>query len=224
MKIGMLIAIERELKSFLESGSGIEEIRIGRKTVYRTEMSGHEVYAVMSGYGEIDAAAGTQLLITGCGCEAIMNFGVVGALQEDLRVDDLFVVERVLHYDYDVSAIDPVRPGQYAEYPDEFIPLDAEFVRLVRERFPEIREVTAASGDKFVEAREEKLRLRGMGCQICDMEVAAIARTCERNGVRCLSVKCISDTFDGDGGDFQTNVMRSAAKAFRALREIIQEI
>ena len=56
------------------------------------------------------------------------------------------------------------------------------------------------------------------------MEIAAIARTCERSGVKCLSIKCISDTFDGDGGDFNENVTRSAEKAFSALRKIIREL
>ena len=224
MKIGMLIAIEREIAAFLESGSDIREEKIGCQTVYHASMGRHEVYAVRSGYGEIDAAAGAQLLITGCGCEVIMNFGVVGALDPALRVDDLFVVSRVCHYDYDVSPIDPVRKHQYEDYADEFIPLDAELVRKVREVLPEIREVAAASGDQFIEDRGRKAELRALGCEICDMEVAAIARVSARNGVKCLSIKCISDTFDGDGGDFQTNVTRSAAKAFRALQALIGRI
>ena len=63
-----------------------------------------------------------------------------------------------------------------------------------------------------------------MGCGICGMEIAAIARTCERRGMKCLSIKCISDTFDGDGGDFNANVERSAKKAFAAMREIIRAL
>ena len=61
MKIGIIIAIERELKSFLESGNQITEEKVGCRTIYHTEMYGHDVVAIMSGYGEIDAAAATQL-------------------------------------------------------------------------------------------------------------------------------------------------------------------
>ena len=128
MKIGLIIAIERELKSFLENGSAIETLAVGSMTVYRTELYGHEVLAVRSGYGEIDAAAATQLLITWGGCETVLNFGVTGALDPLLRVEELFVVRRVCHYDYDVSPIDPVRKHQYAEFPDEFIPLDPDLI------------------------------------------------------------------------------------------------
>ncbi len=224
MKIGLIIAIGRELKAFLESGEQLAEETVAGRTVYHTVMDGHEIHAVQSGCGEIDAAAATMLLIVRYGCEVILNFGVTGALEADLRVEDLFVVEKACHYDFDTSPIDPVKKGQYVEYPDEFIPLDPGLVRLAEEKVPGIRRVADASGDKFVEDRAEKLRLRNMGCGICDMEIAAIARTCERSGVKCLSIKCISDTFDGDGGDFATNVERSAGKAFRAMREMIKAL
>lgn len=219
MKIGLIIAIARELEAFLQSGENRTAETVAGRTVYHTVINGHEIYAVQSGCGEIDAAAAAMLLIARFDCDTILNFGVTGALEEDLRVEDLFVVEKVCHYDYDTSPIDPVVPGQYTEYPDAFIPLSPDLVRLAQSKG--LRCVAAASGDKFVEDRTEKLRLRALGCSICDMEIAAIARTCERCGVRCLSVKCISDTFDGNGGDFTQNVARSAEKAFRALREII---
>ena len=221
MKIGMIIAISRELNAFLQSGENRTEETVVGRTVYHTMMTGHDVYAVQSGCGEIDASAATMLLIVRYGCDVILNFGVTGALEEDLRVEDLFVVEKACHYDFDVRPLGQLKVGWYEEYPDEFIPLDPGLVRLATERMPEIRKIAVASGDKFVENMEEKLRLRNMGCGICDMEIAAIARTCERSGVRCLSIKCISDTFSGDGSDFNRNVTRSAEKAFQALREII---
>ncbi|MBR2660244.1 MAG: 5'-methylthioadenosine/S-adenosylhomocysteine nucleosidase [Clostridia bacterium] len=225
MKIGLLIAIERELAAFLQSGEERMEETVAGKTVYKTRMEGHEIYAVQSGCGEIDAAAATMLLIVKYGCEAILNFGVTGALEEGLRVEDLFVAEKVWHYDFDVTPFSPaVKKGQYEEYPDEFIPIDAELVKLVTERIPGIRKVAVASGDKFVEDRAEKLRLRAAGCGICEMELAAIARVCERSGVRCLSIKCISDAFDGTGADFEKNVKSSAEKAFRAIREVMKAL
>ena len=221
MKVGLIIAIRRELEAFLQSGEKAMEEKIAGKTVYRTKMDGHEIFAVPSGCGEIDAAASTMLLIVKYGCEVVLNFGVAGALEEDLKVEDLFVVEKACHYDLDTTAVDPVKKGQYEEYPDEFIPLDAGLVGLVTEKVSGIRKVAAASGDKFIDEREEKLRLRAMGCGICEMEIAGIARVCERSGVRCLSIKCISDTFEGGAGDFNTNVRRGAAKAFAAIRLIL---
>ncbi len=222
MKIGLIIAIEREIKSFLESGEKITEERVSNKTIYSTDMFGHEIVAIMSGYGEIDAAAATQLLISHTGCELVINFGVVGAIVPGLKVEDLFLVEKVCHYDYDVSPIDPVKKHQYVEYDDEFIPLDKSLVALVQKKLPSVKTVAVASGDRFVEAVEDKEKLASLGCQVCDMEIAAIARICLNNNVKCLSIKCISDTYEGDGGDFNSNVTRSADAAFAMLRDVMR--
>ena len=225
MKIGLLIAVERELEAFLQSGEELTEEIVAGRTIYKTRMEGHEIFAVCSGCGEIDASSATMLLIVKYGCELILNFGVTGALLEDLKVEDLFVAEKAWHYDFDITAFGgTVKVGQYSEYPDEFIPLDAGLVNLVEEKFPGIRKITVASADKFVEDRNEKIRLRASGCGICEMELAGIARVCERSGVKCLSIKCISDAFDGTGADFDKNVRNSAAKAFKALKEIMKAI
>ena len=155
MKIGLMIAMEEELEAFLKSGEERTEETVAGRTVYKTRMEGHDVFAVCSGFGEIDAAAGTMLLIVKYGCEVILNFGVTGALEEELKVEDLFVVEKAWHYDFDATALGQPKIGQYRDYPDEFIPLDTGLVRLVTNRIPGIRKVAAASADKFVEKREE---------------------------------------------------------------------
>ena len=113
MKIGLIIAVSRELTAFLDSGEERTEETVAGRTVYHTVMDGHEICAVQSGCGEIDAAAATMLLIVRYGCGVVLNFGVAGALEADLKVDDLFVVEKVCHYDFDVSAFEAVKKGQY---------------------------------------------------------------------------------------------------------------
>ena len=211
MKIGLLIAITRELEAFLQSGEERTEEIVAGRTVYKTRMEGHEIYAVCSGCGEIDAASATMLLIVKYGCELILNFGVTGALDRSLKVEDLFVAEKAWHYDFDITAFG-------------FIPLDADLISLVTEKIPGIRKISVASADKFVENRETKLKLAESGCGLCEMELAAIARVCERSGVKCLSIKCISDAFDGTGADFEKNVKRSAEKAFAAIRLVLKAL
>ena len=222
MRYGLLIAIERELKAFLEAGGDITEEKVNGRTVYRSIIGENEVYALCSGCGEIDAASGTQLLISKYDCGVILNFGVTGALDPSLKVEDLFVASRVRHYDFDISAFEDAAPNQYTEFPDAFMPLDAGLIAKAKAAEPGLREAAVASGDKFVEDRAEKRRLNGLGCILCEMELAAIVRVCFLNGVKCLSIKCISDTFEGGAGDFTTNVERSAKAAFRVLRAVLE--
>jgi len=96
-----------------------------------------------------------------------------------------------------------------------------DFVKSIK---PDIKEAIVASGARFINDKEEKLELRDLGCNICDMEIAAISRICYLNKVKCLSIKCISDTFDGDGGDFNKNVTASAKVAFDVILEILNKI
>ncbi len=225
MTIGIVIAIARELKAFLESDFQIETIQIDHREIYRTSVNGNEIYALRSGWGLIDAAAATQLLVSRFGCETILNYGVTGALSPECKVDDLFLVTRVVDHDFDVSQIDPVLPAQFGDYPDQGIPIDPELIRWAKERFPNLQEASVASGNRFIEDRADKDRLReDFGCNICDMEAAAIARVCNLNKVRMLSIKSISDALDGDGSDFEKNVTRSAQAAFGLFRKILLEL
>ena len=102
--------------------------------------------------------------------------------------------------------------------------LDPDLISLAKRILPDLNETVVASGDRFIEDREDKQTLAALGCQICDMEIAAIARVCFLNRIPCLSIKCISDTFDGTGADFEVNVERSAGKAFSVLHRILREM
>ena len=224
MRIGIVIAIERELKSFLESNYDLEIIKDNNFSCFKTVINDNEVYAIKSGWGLIDAAVATQYLITKYNVEIILNFGVTGALDKELKVSDLFYVRKCINCDFDTSTIDDVKKHQYGDMKDEFIYLDDDLIELARSIDPDLKEAIDASGDKFIDEYEDKIYRYELGCNICDMEIVAIARTCLLNNVRCLSIKCISDEFDGDGSDFEKNVRESSDKAFKLIDKILNRI
>ena len=224
MKIGIVIAIERELQSFLESNYEIETLNDGCFTCFRALVNNNEVYAIRSRWGLIDAAMATQYLITRYNTEIILNFGVTGALDPALKVSDLFYVSKCMNFDFDTSSIDNVVKHQYGDMDDEFIHLDQGLIDLLKSVYPNIKEAVDASGDLFVDRKKDKEERFNCGCNICDMEIAAIARVCFLNKVKCLSIKCISDEYEGDGSDFEKNVRFSADKAFRLIDKLLNTI
>ena len=224
MKIGIVIAIERELKSFLESNYEIETIKDSNFTCFKTNINSNEVYAIKSGWGLIDAAIATQYLITNYNVKIILNFGVTGALDNTLKVSDLFYVSKTINCDFDTSSIDDVKIHQYGDLKDQFVYLDKGLIDLAKSIYPDLKEGIDASGDKFIDVYEDKMYRYNLGCNICDMEIVAIARTCLLNNVKCLSIKCISDEFDGDGSDFEKNVHESASKAFDLIDKLLNRI
>ena len=203
MRIGIVIAVAKELESFLNSDYHVDVLVDNVRGVFRTIIGDKEVYAIKSGAGQIDAASATQLLITKYDVDVILNFGVAGAIVKGLQVQDLFVVNKACNYDFDTSEVDDIGKHQYEEFEDMYIPLDEGLINLARSLYPEIKDAYVASGDKFIGYKEEKDDLSNETlCNICDMEIAAIARTCFLNKIKCLSIKCISDTYEGSGTEY----------------------
>ena len=87
-KIGMVVAMEKEVTPFLEKQGGYEEIKISGFTVKKFNLHNKEIYLIKSGIGEIYASCATQLLITAFNVDAIFNFGVCGSLVDGVAVED----------------------------------------------------------------------------------------------------------------------------------------
>lgn len=225
-KIGMLVAITREMRAvFARYGKAVaEETRCGVKLL-TYDMGAYQLIIAGSGAGEIAAAAACALLIDRYEVELVVNFGVVGGLTEEMTRTKTCVIERVVHYDFDTSACDGTLPGQYCEYPDVYLPATPALVRRAMEIAPELKPVTCASGDKFVEGGECKSALREQfGADICEMEAAAVVLTCNRSGVPCLLIKTVADALFDAAEDFNTAVQHSAENCLDVADKIIREL
>ena len=225
-KIGIIVAVKDEFDSFLKDNSfELEKIDTTCFEVERTIINDNEIYVLRSGYGEIDASAGTQFLISVFNVECILNYGVVGALKPGLKVQDLFLVEKVVHYDFDSSSIDGTRVGEYLDMKDVYMKTSSILNQKVIELMPTISPVICASGDKFIDDTVFKKKLVDeFDASICDMESAAITRICIKNKVPCVAIKCISDTLEGTGKDYLENVSASSKKAFDLLKKVLLTI
>ena len=192
--------------------------------VHCYDMDGYRLCVVHSGAGEIAAAAATALLLDRYEAGLIVNFGVVGGLTPEMAQTKTCVVEKVVHYDFDTSAYDGTKPGQYSEFEDEFIPLDTSLVDKAAAIDPTLKRVICASGDKFVDAPEAKTALHErFGAEICEMEAAAVALTCRRAGVPCLLIKTVSDGLLGGAEEFGAALEKTSAQALSVADRIIRE-
>ncbi|MEA4920322.1 MAG: 5'-methylthioadenosine/S-adenosylhomocysteine nucleosidase [Clostridiaceae bacterium] len=223
-KIGMLVAVE--ISSVLAKyGKAEEEIdRFGFK-IYRYSIDECGLYVIHSGAGEIAAAAATELLIAVYGVEAVVNFGVVGGLTDEMKLTKTVVVERVVHYDFDTSAFDKCEVGRYLRYPDIYIPMTKGLVDKACAIEPSLVRVTCASGDKFIDGGEKRRELaQNFGADICEMELAAIALTCDRCGVPCLSIKTVSDSIEGGAEEFGRMIEQAADICLRITDKLLLSV
>ena len=221
-QIGMLVAVE--LDSVLRRyGSPENAEELGGFRVFNYRMDGYELHVINSGVGELAAAAATQLLIGHYRAELVVNFGVVGGLTEEMAQARTVIVEKLVHYDFDISQIDPLAPGQYPGYDSVYIPTTPALVEKAVSLEPSLKRVVCASADKFVAGQEAKAALHArFGADICEMESAGVVLTCNRCGVPCLVIKTVSDGITSGAEEFYAEVQRTSALCLDVTDRIIR--
>lgn len=219
MKIGILTAMEKEATSFVGVNACTETV--GDFTVHKFNIGTNEVYLVVPPtVGEIGAAAGVQLLVCRYDVQAVLNFGIVGALTDEIRTEELVYVGDVVHYEMDTSPVDHVPVGYYTSFQTDSFTCDKQLLALAKASL-DLPVVRCASGDKFVADPVVKTHLHvEFNAQICDMESAAIAITCRMNKIPCLMVKCVSDTLFGGTDEYWQNAQR-ATKRFYEIAQAV---
>lgn len=206
MKIGIIIAMDKEMVGIKRIASEVEKLtQSATYDVYRARYEDKMLYIVKSGIGEIAASAATQYLITAYSPDVILNFGVCGKLNPELKMLQTVAVKSIVHYQFDLSFIDNVPVGYYAEYGGIEIPAPDHLLNVALSVDNTIKTVVCASGDKFIGKKEDRLRLyNDFNADICEMESAGVLLTCNRNNVPCLIIKSISDDDTMSYDEFST--------------------
>ncbi len=228
MRIGIITAMAQETMPILKKlGNVTAESKIRGVHVSEISLGDNIVYLATGGVGEICAAMTAQLLADIFDVEVLLNFGFVGSLNPHIAEGELVIVDKVCHYQFDTSAIDGTKVGQYYGNDDVFFMLDSSIIDATLAAVgKDIKRVAAASGDVFIASLEKKEKLhKEFGCDICDMELAGLAIASLRNHIPLLSVKVISDRADDKAAtNFETVVQRGISKYEEILPSIIAAV
>ena len=223
-KIGMVVAMNKEIMPIIGAFSDMEkEEKACGYTIKIYNAGDKRLYITESGVGEIYAAGATAVLISKYGVDAVLNFGVCGALTDSREICSVVAVNGVVHYDFDLSQIDDVPVGVYPQHSTPIIKID-RFEDFIKRISPDLKAVVCASADKFIADNEIKKRLnKDFSAEVCDMECAGIAIVCENAGVPLLVLKAVSD---GKGGaaDYLTNVKRAAEVYVSLVKDIVEKL
>jgi len=159
---------------------------------------------LVAGIGKVNAAAATQRAIDLSATE-IVNAGLAGGFGPDVDVGGVYEVKSAVEYDFDLAKLNGTAVGVLNERTTPFIPM------ATMGRFPA---KILATGDHFND-REDDYRLitAELGAELRDMEGAAVAHVCEKAGVDCRALKCVTNVA-GRGsmvGQFEENRKRCLA-------------
>lgn len=183
-----VIAMDNEAQTVIDNLTVVSIEHLYGRRVVRGKLNGDDAVVVISGIGIANAASATQLALS-FSPDAIYNVGVVGGLEKSMNVGDLYEVESAVQYDFDLTQINGTEFGTLNERNSPYIPFSP------KGRYPA---KILGSGDRFNDSKEDNALLVRLGAGIRDMEGAAIANVCEKAGVTCHALKCISDVY-GNG-------------------------
>lgn len=226
MDIGMVVATKNEMLALIEALPAPQWAgEVNGFTVRTFRVGENNIHAVESGAGEIQAAAATQFLITGCLTHLIANFGVCGGLTQNIPLAQPVVVSAAVHYDRDISAVDGCEPERYEQCDGIYIKTSKELVDVAVKAEPGLHRVICASGDKFLANPDmKKMQFKKYGAEICDMEAAGILLTAKRAGVPVLMIKAVSDSSEGGADEYWNTVSVAAKSCVDTLLKVVKEL
>lgn len=226
--IGLVIATKREFNTIFlpEYGLVCKEVQTNPFVVHLVEIDDKRIYAILAGVGQTMASAATQHLIDKFNVSVILNYGVVGALVDNLGVKSTVLVDKIIDYEYDTTPIEGEVLGWHKDtYPEQFLKADRKLIEMAQKVDPSLQKVICASGNKFIVDINFKNELnKKFGAEICEMESAGIALIAHKNNVPVLYIKGVSDSRTGGADEFNNMILVSSAITYKLLLKIVKEL
>ena len=192
MKIGIIVAMRKELDLLLPLLNNSEDSRMGGFEFHRGKMGRHDVMVMQCGIGKVNAAMGTLMLVNHFAPNYVINSGVAGGADLSVNVMDVVAGARVAYHD--------VWCGPESELGQvQGLPLYFEGAKRLLDLVPDrddIHKGLICSGDQFIDKKEDVNRIKGNFPEALavDMESGAIAQVCFLSKVPFLALRVISDS------------------------------
>ena len=192
MKIGIIVAMRKELDLLLPLLKNAEESRMNGFEFHRGKIGKHDVMVMQCGIGKVNAARGSLMLVNHFAPNFVINSGVAGGADKSVNVMDVVAGARVAYHDVWCGPESEVGRVQG-------LPLYFEGSERLLELLPErddLHKGLICSGDQFIDTMESVNRIKGNFPEALavDMESGAIAQVCHVCEVPFLALRVISDS------------------------------
>ena len=184
--IGVVIAMKSEAEILLSQMNVMRSLTVSGKNVYVGRAFGKDIALCICGVGKVNAALGTQLLVSKFDAEKILNFGVAGGLNKNTELCEVYQISAAVQFDFDLVQLNGTKIGTLNEYEENYLTLN-----LFKAKFPKRKLGTA---DRFNDSPDDyTLLTEELNADIRDMEGAAIVQAAFAAELPVYSVKAISD-------------------------------
>ena len=197
--IGIIFAMEEELSSFLKDKEIIEKKEIYELKFYKLNINSKDIIIVESGVGKVNSARTTQILIDYFKPSIVLNVGVAGGVDNNIKILDIIIGEKLVQYDFDITEFNHNKGyipkiGDYIESDNKLID---KIYNLGKELNINIHKGTIATGDRFITDINVRLDINKEFNALCnEMEGASIAQVCNLCNIPFLVIRSISDSIE----------------------------
>lgn len=221
MKIGILAAMEEEVRLLIEQLKDKQQTTIANQSFYEGSIHGVDVVVVQSGIGKVNAAIATTLLIDHFSSTFIINSGSAGGIGEGLKVGDLVVSSKLMYNDADARAFG-YEFGQIPQMPLNYR-VEKFIYQLAKQTAEELNRIVhvgeVVTGDSFIASQKRIAEIKEFfpNALITEMEGAAVGQTCYQFDVPFIVIRAISDAGDEEASVSFDEFIVQAGKESAAL-------
>ncbi len=208
--IGVVIAMQSEAEILLSQMKITRSLSVSGKTVHVGRAYGKDLALCVCGVGKVNAALGTQLLVSKFDAEKILNFGVAGGLNKTTKLCEVYQITAAVQFDFDLVDLNGTKIGTLNEYTENYLTLNHFKAGFEKRKL--------GTADRFNDSKADyKLLTEELNADIRDMEGGAIVQAAFAAELPVYSVKAISDVAGSGSTTEQYLVNRD--KALKNLQE-----
>ncbi|KLK31366.1 5'-methylthioadenosine nucleosidase [Streptococcus agalactiae] len=229
MKIGIIAAMEEELKLLVENLEDKSQETVLSNVYYSGRYGEHELVLVQSGVGKVMSAMSVAILVESFKVDAIINTGSAGAVATGLNVGNVVVADTLVYHDVDLTAFG-YDYGQMSMQPlyfhsDKTFVSTFEAVLSKEEMISKVGLI--ATGDSFIAGQEKIDVIKGHFPQVLavEMEGAAIAQAAQATGKPFVVVRAMSDTAAHDANiTFDEFIIEAGKRSAQVLMAFLKAL
>lgn len=215
--IAYLYAMEADVASFSDAGASlIRTETVGDRTINSYRLGDHTVIAMLLSSGQTESAVSTEMILARKAVDLVISTGVVGAIDEKLRVGDILSITKIVAW----------QTGSYGVHGWTETPRSRPSItpwKTFSSRWPE---AGTASGDAFVASEIERARINSLtGMPVVDMNLLGLQVATNSHHLPALHLRIVSDRAgDGAAEEFRQFATAYKGELGRQVAEIIRTI
>lgn len=209
--IAIIGAMPSELRDIREMLGDAEIRHVSGFDFYINSYKGKTLINACCGIAKVNAAVCTQVMIDNFKPDCVINAGIAGGMNPDVKVCDIVVSSEVLPHDLDLHFLKDYPPYCGIFKADNALIETAE--NVCGEEGVNCFRGRIVSGEQFITSTEVKNGIQEKFAPFAvDMESAAVGHCCFMNSMPFVSVRCISDNADDEGAMSFDEFEKIAAK------------